>query len=392
MAVPSIKYPVDIQSFPIIREEGYLYVDKTELVYRLANNHYYVFLSRPRRFGKTLLMSTLEAYFKGRKELFKGLAIERLEENWESFPVLRFDLSTENFKDIRRVTSHLSGDLKDFEEEYGCVSDGSISQRFKRLIKHIFVKTGRRVVVLIDEYDKPLLETMTDVELHEEVIDELRAFYSVLKASNEFVRFVMLTGVTKFGKVSIFSGLNNLKDISMLPSYNSVCGITEREFHDVFRPSIFEYSGHAGMTEAEVCERFKAYYDGYHFAIPGEEIYNPFSVLNAFEDRKMEEYWYSSGSSSFLVRLISSNNYPLIDLEGALRSRAELNDITEMRSDVVPLLYQSGYLTLKGYDEEAGKYILGFPNQEVYKSFWNSLSRHFFPFSESFSNVGLCRN
>ena len=225
--------------------------------------------------------------------------------------------------------------------------------------------------------------------MQKEINDELRAFYSALKSSYEHIRFVMLTGVTKFGKVSIFSGLNNIADISMVSEYDSICGITEVEFDRYFKQSVKDFAIVNGQSEEEVRFRFKEYYDGYHFSIPGAEIYNPFSVLYAFRFNFIDQYWYASGSSSFLVRLLMSNPYRLTDLEGARRTRAELSDITDMSGDIVPLLYQSGYLSLKGYNKENGEYILGFPNQEVDKAFWSSLSKHIFSVSENQNGYGI---
>lgn len=383
------KYPVDIQSFSVMRNDGYLYVDKTDLIYHLANNHYYVFLSRPRRFGKTLLMSTLEAYFKGEKELFAGLAMEHLEKDWISYPVLRFDLSAENFKDLSRVISHLEWLLSRIERRYGMTGSGTISQRLSDVIEHVHEQTGRKVVVLIDEYDKPMLDTLHNDEMQEEVKNELRAFYSVLKSSYEHVRFVMLTGVTKFGKVSIFSGLNNLTDISMVREYDSICGITQAEFDRYFTHSVVHFAGHNNLTVDEAKAKFKDFYDGYHFAIPGAEIYNPFSVFYAFRFNSLDQYWFASGSSTFLVKLLMRHPYRLNELDKAQRTGAELSDITELSGDIVPLLYQSGYLTLRDYDAESGEYTLGFPNQEVYKAFWSSLAKHLFASTENVNGYGL---
>ncbi|MDE6421846.1 MAG: AAA family ATPase, partial [Muribaculaceae bacterium] len=232
-----IEYPVGIQTFSEIIEEKYLYVDKTALIYRLVKGGKYLFLSRPRRFGKSLLMSTLEAYFKGRKELFRDLAIEKLEEDWTEYPVFRFDLSGENFNSADRLIEHISSFLDDIESNHGLSSEGSIALRFRNLIYKVYEKYGKKVVILIDEYDKPLLDCLHDDPLHTAIKDELRGFYSVLKMSDEYIRFAMLTGVTKFGKVSIFSGLNNLKNISMWPEYNALCGISETEFRQYFADS-----------------------------------------------------------------------------------------------------------------------------------------------------------
>ncbi len=234
------------------------------------------------------------------------------------------------------------------------------------------------VVILIDEYDKPILDNLHNSEQCDQLRAELRGFYATIKACDEYVKFAMLTGITKFGKVSIFSGLNNLKDISLNPSYNSICGISETEFCNDFRESVKNFSIATGMAEEEIWKQFKELYDGYHFARTGENIYNPYSVLNAFDDNRMGSYWYESGSSDYLVRLVETYSYNLDRLEGERRTEAELGNITDLRYDIVPLLYQAGYLTIKAYDNVSDQYTLGFPNREVYKAFWNSMARHFF--------------
>ena len=379
-----IEYPVGIQTFSEIIEEKYLYVDKTDLIYELVHKSKYVFLSRPRRFGKSLLMSTLEAYFKGRKELFRGLEIEKLEEDWIEYPVFRFDLSGENYNDVKRLYIRINRCLLNIEKAYALHDDSeSLADRFESLIRQAYEKYGRRVVVLVDEYDKPMLDCLHDDPLHEAIKTELRGFYSVLKLSDEYIKFAMLTGVTKFGKVSVFSGLNNLKDISMLPRYNALCGISETEFHNNFAPSIKIFAEDHDLTEEGTWRRFKLLYDGYRFASRGENIYNPFSVLSAFDSEDFGYYWYSSGSPYYLIKLIERHHFILSNLEGVKRSGEELSDISHVSQDLVPLLYQSGYLTVKGYERAAdetmpGVYILGFPNQEVNKCFWSSLSTHFF--------------
>ncbi len=378
------RYPVGIQTFEKIIDKGYLYVDKTSLIYDLVNGAEYVFLSRPRRFGKSLLMSTLEAYFKGRKEFFQGLAIEKLEEEWLEYPVFRFDLSGQNFNNVQRVKLRILNCLNYVEQAYGLKSTNhDISERFSELIRQAYEKYGRRVVVLIDEYDKPLLDCLHDDELHEKIKAELRGFYSVLKQSDEYIRFAMLTGVTKFGKVSVFSGLNNLKDISMWPEYNALCGISETEFHSYFAESIRAFAEKRNLTQEWTWDEFKVLYDGYRFASEGENIYNPFSVLNAFDAKRFGAYWYESGSPSYLIKLIERYQFRLSNLEGERRTSKQLSDISDVSRDIVPLLYQSGYLTIKGYDDPSGRslggeYILGFPNREVTESFWESLSNHFF--------------
>lgn len=355
-----------------------MYVDKTRLVFQLANSFKYVFLSRPRRFGKSLLVSTLEEYFKGNRDLFSGLAIEGLEKEWISYPVMRFDLSAANYKEPQVLVNKIESYLDSLEEVYGKSKAKEIADRFRNVIEAAFRKTGKKVVVLIDEYDKPMLDTMHDDSLKDSLKAELRGFYAVLKECDSMVRFAMLTGVTKFGKVSVFSGLNNLMDISMNPMYNEICGISEKEFHDNFGPSIKIFADTHGITDDEAWERFKAYYDGYHFSFPATDIYNPFSTLHAFADNELNEYWFATGSPSFLIKLIERYRFMLKDLEGERRKRSALSDITDISNDFVPLLYQSGYLTIKGFDDRFGLYTLGFPNKEVSQGFWDALGEYFF--------------
>lgn len=375
---PVIKYPIGIQTFSKIREEGYLYVDKTALVYQLATGFDYVFLSRPRRFGKSLLLSTLQAYFEGRSDLFKGLAIEKLQTEYRKHPVLRFDLSGDPIFNPDDLTDKISAYLSEMEKEYGVDPENGIGERFRKVIKAAYEKTGQPVVVLIDEYDKPMLDTLHDSDLNNILKDRLSGFYSILKSCDPYLRFVMLTGVTKFAKVSVFSGLNNLRDISLNPKFNSICGITESEFHDNFLPSVKEFAATHSKSEDEVWRGFKEFYDGYHFAYPTEDVYNPFSTLNAFADGELQSYWFESASPSYLIKLIKRNQYVLGMLEGAVRSRSQLLDLSDPSRDIVPLLYQAGYLTIKGYDDLTESYILGFPNKEVSSGFWNSLVDYFF--------------
>ena len=371
-------YPVGIQTFSEIIEEKYLYVDKTALIYDLVHQGKYVFLSRPRRFGKSLLMSTLEAYFKSRKELFRGLEIDKLEDRWIEYPVFRFDLSGQNYINTDRLVEHISFFLNIIEEHYGLKSEGSIGTRFMELIRQAYKKYGRRVVVLVDEYDKPMLDSLHDDPLHEHLKDELRGFYSVLKLSDEYIKFAMLTGVTKFGRVSVFSGLNNLTDISMHPDYNGLCGITETEFHRDFAESVEWFASVNGMTEENVWQEFKREYDGYRFSDTGEYVYNPFSVLSAFKARRLNHYWFTTGSSSYLIKLVKRHNFVLSNIEGERRKDSALSDISDISRDFVPLLYQAGYLTIKDYDPVTREYTLGFPNREVYEGFWDSLANYFF--------------
>ena len=371
-------YPVGIQTFEKIISGKYLYVDKTALIYDLVRDNDYVFLSRPRRFGKSLLMSTLEEYFKGRRDLFEGLAISELESDWIEYPVFRFDLSGENFNSTDRLIAHIQDFLDQIEIKYGITSEGGIALRFKQLIRKTYAKFGRKVVILIDEYDKPMLDSLHDDLLHEQLKEELRGFYSVLKLSDEYIKFAMLTGVTKFGRVSVFSGLNNLTDISMHPDYNGLCGITETEFHRYFAESVEWFASVNGMTEESVWQEFKREYDGYRFSDTGEYVYNPFSVLSAFKARRLNHYWFTTGSSSYLIKLVKRHNFVLSNLEGERRKDSALSDISDISRDFVPLLYQAGYLTIKDYDPVTREYTLGFPNREVYEGFWDSLANYFF--------------
>jgi hypothetical protein len=373
-----IKYPVGVQTFSRIIGEGYLYVDKTALVYELANDYDYVFLSRPRRFGKSLLLSTLEEYFRGNRELFKGLAIEQLETEWTSYPVLRFDLSSANYDDIEVLRNKISAYLTRMETDLEIKPEKELGDRFMNVIIAAYKRSGQRVVVLIDEYDKPMLESLHDEALHTAMRNELRGFYSVLKECDSMIRFAMLTGVTKFGKVNIFSGLNNLIDISMMREFNEICGISEQEFHKIFPESVRNFADYNNLSEQEVWENFKSFYDGYHFSRSGADIYNPFSTLTAFKRRDLGSFWFTSGSSDYLIRLIERHPFSLDRLEGACRSEQELSDISDMSRDIVPLLYQAGYLTIRGYDAVSRLYTLGFPNREVSQGFWNSLAAHFF--------------
>lgn len=374
-----LKYPVGIHTFSEIIKGNYLYVDKTGLLYEMVKRHKYVFLSRPRRFGKSLLMSTLGSYFKGQRELFKGLAIDDLETEWTEYPVFRFDLSPENYSHSSRLISRIHRCLAQLEEEYSLKGDGeTISDRFGVLIRQAYERTGKKVVILIDEYDKPMLDCLDIEEQHEIIKGELRGFYSVIKANDEYVKFAMLTGITRFSRVSVFSGFNNLSDISLLPRYNAICGISETEFHNNFSSSIKSFAETHGWTEEETWTRFKEQYDGYHFAERGEFIYNPYSVLCAFNDDKLSAFWFRSASPSFLIKLVGKHNYPLDCLEGQKRSENDLSSIDNLDGDLVSLLFQTGYLTITGYDEATELYTLGFPNKEVKKGFWESLSKHFF--------------
>ena len=352
------KMPIGIQDFETLRTDGYVYVDKTALIYDLVQNGKPYFLSRPRRFGKSLLVTTLEAYFRGKRELFRGLAMEGLERDWAEYPVLKFSLAGGEFTREDGLRDALNKNLKSFEEAYGlpCANDGNLPGRFWDALKNACEKTGRRVAVLVDEYDKPLLETMDNQALEESNRATLKGLYSVLKDADEHLRFAFITGVTKFSKVSIFSDLNQLQDISMHKDYAALCGITQEELERDFSPEIDKLAQENGMTREECLARLKQLYDGYRFSEKSPDIYNPFSLINAFSQRKFGKYWFGTGTPTFLVRRLKEVNFnPRSLSDGSLySSEGEITDYRPDNPDIVPLLYQSGYLTIKGYDARRG--------------------------------------
>ena len=359
-------YPVGIQSFEKIRKEGYCYIDKTAFIHSLVKSGQYYFLSRPRRFGKSLLISTLEAYFFGKKELFNGLALEELEKDWITYPVLHLDLNTQKYNTPEALTNVLEENLKNWEDLYGA-SDREIgvARRFNGVIRRAAEKTGRNVVILVDEYDKPMLQAIGNEELLSEYRSTLKAFYGVLKSCDPYIRFALLTGVTKFSKVSVFSDLNNLMDISMSNRFANICGITEQELHTEFKEDILTLAQKNNATEDEVKQLLKEQYDGYHFVEDSEDIYNPFSLLNTFAEMKFGSYWFETGTPTFLVELLKRSKYNLYRLTEEIATADSLGGIDSMDSNPVPFLYQSGYLTIKKYDPLSNGYYLGIPNKEV---------------------------
>lgn len=369
------RYPIGIQSFDKIRDGGYVYVDKTEYVWRLVEEGQYYFLSRPRRFGKSLLISTLEAFFLGRRELFKGLAIDDKDYDWQEYPVLHLDLNTQNYTEENALHEALDLQLCRWEGKYGVSDeDRSLSSRFTNVIRAAYEATGRQVVVLIDEYDKPLLVNLFNKERLERFRDTLKAFYGVLKSCDRYIRFAFLTGVTKFGKVSVFSDLNNLRDISLLPAYNGICGISETELSGNFTDDIRRLADNIGGTYEQTGAQLKTNYDGYHFCRQKSEgIYNPFSVLNVLQNLEFDDYWFQTGTPTLLVELLKRTDTDLSTLDGTERSGAELMGLDPVFRDPVPVIFQSGYLTIKGYDKEENLYRLGFPNKEVERGFLNYL-------------------
>ena len=371
-------YPIGIQDFEKIRKEGYVYVDKTELVYKMAQRGGYYFLSRPRRFGKSLLVSTMEAYFSGKKDLFEGLAIASLEKDWLPYPVLRFDLSGEDYSQADSLVSVLSRQLRHWEEILG-VSDiaDTPSSRFKEIIDAAFAKSGRPVVILIDEYDKPIVDNLGDDALSDVFRRQLQAFYSVMKAKDKYIKFGFLTGVTKIGKLSVFSDLNNLKDISLDSRYSDICGISEPNLKKYFKDSIIALAETNNLSVDECYGRLARMYDGYHFSEEAEGMYNPFSVLNTLDTQKFKEYWIETGTPSFLVEVMKQTDYDVTRIASEEADSTLLTDIDTVFQNPLPLLYQSGYLTITGYDDNTGIYTLGFPNLEVKHGFLSFLLNYY---------------
>jgi hypothetical protein len=378
-----MKYPIGIQTFANIINEEFLYVDKTALVYKLANDSKYYFLSRPRRFGKSLLVTTLEAYFQGRKELFEGLAIGELETEWKQYPVLHIDLNAAKYTTPQALVSIIDGHLRQFEKSYGKVpEEDTVSERFKGVIKRACEQTGKQVVILVDEYDKPLLEAIGKPELQNDYRTTLKSFYGVAKTMDSYIRLAFFTGVTKFSKVSVFSDLNNLKDISLDDRFAEICGITEKEIRDNLDAQVGEMAEHNGMSKDECYGKLKKQYDGYHFSKHSVGIYNPFSLLNALDSQDFGDYWFASGTPTFLVETMKRNNYDLERLTCEEATADLLGSLDSIDTNPIPLVYQSGYLTIKGYDSRFMTYRLGFPNEEVERGFSRFLFRYYTPVSQ----------
>ena len=369
-------YPVGIQTFSELREKNYLYIDKTEQVYRMTHSaSKYMFLSRPRRFGKSLLVSTLHAYFEGRKELFQELAIDQRETEWQAYPVLHFDMSTAKNADREQLESELNLKLYKYELVYGRVpEEQNANQRLQGLIERAYRQTGQKVVVLIDEYDAPLLDVMHEERDLPVLRNVIRNFYSPLKACDPYLRFVFLTGITKFSQLSIFSELNNIQNISMLETYATLCGITEDEIRTQMDADLDTLAMKLRTDKEGVLQKLKANYDGYHFTWPSPDIYNPYSLFNAFNDGKVDSYWFGSGTPTYLIEMLRKYDMSAIRLGGTVNaSREDFDPPTERMTGVVPLLYQSGYFTIKDGNEMLGIYTLGIPNREVRLGLMRSL-------------------
>ena len=369
-----MKYPIGIQTFSQLREDGYVYVDKTALIYQLVSTGKIYFLSRPRRFGKSLMLSTLEAYYQGRKELFEGLAIAELEKDWHRYPVFHIDFNGNNFTREGVLEKVIEEYLSNWEDVYGKNPHyETTGARFTELLRRAGEQAGRRAVVLVDEYDKPILDVL-DTPMEDKNRETLKAFYSTFKAADPYLQFVMLTGVTKFSQVSVFSGFNQPNDISMDPRYEALCGITQEELESYFHEAIAKLAQKNQCSYEEMKGDLKAQYDGYHFSEEMLGIYNPFSILNAFNKLQINDYWFASGTPTYLVRLLQHNNEQINELTGKYY---DVSLFADYKADVerpLPMIYQSGYLTIKGYDRYTRSYLLDFPNDEVRRGFLSLLA------------------
>lgn len=375
------KYPLGIQTFSEIAKGNYYYADKTDVVYRLVHYAKYHFLSRPRRFGKSLFVSTLQAYFEGKKELFKGLAIEQLEQEWTEYPVIHLDLSGGKYYSIENLHDILNMILLRQEEKYGIKTDKSqaYSARLTQILETAIQKTGKQVVVLIDEYDSPMHDSMKDKVLQDKIRNIMRDFFSPLKEQEKNLRFVLITGISKFSQLSIFSELNNIKNISMKDEYSDICGITKEQLLTDFRDGIEAMAAHNSLTFNETVEKLKEHYDGYHFTPNSPDIFNPYSIINALDDRDFNSYWFTSGTPTFLIELLQKNGIDMLQLNNLWARDNRFDVPTDSITDPIPVLYQSGYLTIKEYNHKLRMYLLGFPNEEVRQGFSESLYRYYAP-------------
>lgn len=373
MNEPKLKYPVGIQTFSEIRNEGYIYIDKTAMIYQLVTSGKYIFLSRPRRFGKSLLLSTIQAYFEGRRDLFKGLDVDKLENQWNRYPVISISLAQYN-PSQRNLESVLYNQIEHYEKIYGKLRNNpDLGVRFGNLIQTAYEQTGQKAVILIDEYDAPMVAHLGEEKRHAEVRNLLKSVYSNLKDQDAYIKFAMLTGVSKFSKMSIFSGLNNLKDISMLPSYSTICGITEQELRSGFTQGISQLGQALNLDYEGALHELKNNYDGYHFTRDCPDLYNPFSLLNSLQDSMIEPYWFRTASPTFLVKRLAKERGSLASLLNDTVSSYSIDDIESYGVSPLALLFQTGYLTIKGYDPRRKRYRLGIPNKEVESGLFTEL-------------------
>ncbi|MCQ2218874.1 MAG: ATP-binding protein [Paludibacteraceae bacterium] len=376
-----MKYPIGIQTFEKIIEGGYQYIDKTDLIYSLVTSGEYYFLSRPRRFGKSLLTTTLEAYFKGKKDLFKGLAMEHLEKDWVEYPVFHIDFTGADYTDPTAVYDRMNIYLTAWEKEYGKSDDeNSLGDRFYGVVSRAKQQTGKQVVILIDEYDKPLTDTIGYQEVQDKNRATLQGLYGIMKRADQYIRFAFLTGVTRYGKLGIFSAANNPDDISMSEDYASICGISESELHQYFDDEIQVFAERQKVSKEQMYERLKKKYDGYHFCANSEDIYNPFSLLGALKSRALENKWFATGTPTYLTSMLKRRSYDLTKFSSGIDATAEtMASFGNGEDNMIAALYQSGYLTIKSYDGRR-YYSLGFPNEEVEDGFiqclMNEYSKH----------------
>lgn len=387
-------YPIGIQTFERIRKEDMFYVDKTAYVYRMTHTDgTFFFLSRPRRFGKSLLVSTFQSYFEGKKDLFKGLAIEQLEHEWHSYPVLHFDMSLGKHMDKEQLNIFLNYQLEDNEKKYGINSHREgVNNRFTDLIKTVYQQTGKQVVILIDEYDAPLLDVVHESENLEALRNTMRNFYSPLKGCEPMLRFVFMTGITKFSQLSIFSELNNIRNVSMDEPYAGICGITKDELLTQMAEGIDELSQHLELSREDTLQELKRHYDGYHFCWPSPDVYNPYSLINCLADGKLDSYWFGSGTPTYLLNMMRRYELLPTDLgENSWVDKKDFDAATETMTTIIPLLYQSGYVTIKGYDTKSRLYELGIPNQEIRVGLFGSLLPHYLKRDSAKGNTTIAR-
>ena len=387
-------YPIGIQTFEEIRKLDNLYIDKTEYIYRMTHTDgKYFFLSRPRRFGKSLLVSTFQSYFEGKKELFEGLAIEKLEKEWNEYPVLHFDLSKGKHMEKEQLNRYLLDIIEKQEARFDCKSNRiDVNIRLDDLINAVYQKTGKQVVVLIDEYDAPLLDVAHEKERLDELRNTMRNFYSPLKGNESMLRFVFMTGITKFSQLSIFSELNNIKNVSMDEPYAGICGITKEEMLTQMSDDINALAGHLELSREETIQELKDHYDGYHFTWPSPDVFNPYSLLNCFADGRMDDYWFDSGTPTYLINMMRKYDFLPADLGEAIEvGKKDFDAPTETMTTIVPLLYQSGYVTIKGYDKPTKLYQLALPNQEIRVGLYGSLLPHYLMDKSAKANTTIAK-
>ena len=372
------RYPLGIQTFQKIIEENMLYVDKTELIYKLTQSYSYVFLSRPRRFGKSLLVSTLASYFRGEKELFKGLAMERLEKQWKKHPVIHLSLASVKEIEPKKIEESLSNRLRDIENLFGIErKSNGLGDRLNDIIQQTTEQYGEKAVVVLDEYDAPLLNVLHDEQRLKEVRQLMRTLYAPLKDCDPYLRFVFITGISKFSQLSIFSEINNLTVISMDDEYAALCGFTQQEIEEYFQEGIKQLAEKEELSVEQTLDKLRQMYDGYHFSSDSPGVYNPYSIINALAKKKIENFWFSTGTPSFLVEMLRKFHTDISRIDGSEAEVAEFDAPTENMKSILPLFYQSGYITIKHFDRKAKLFTLGFPNKEVKTGLMDNLYTYY---------------